>query len=204
MTRNKTIGERIAAVRAQHHESQDILAAALGVKRQVVGYWETGERPIKTEMLAEIAARYGVSADYLLGLSEASTTEPELKAVCDFIGLSEDAVKALQRITRSRAAGSEEMITVNDYIAQALPRVLDALDLIGIKTGIAASNIWYDKNPDYELLQELEEGIQVSLYRYAKLCESIPDAIDLGVQEIMDDIWKAMHSTAEAADNGND
>ena len=67
---NKTIGYRIAAARSKTDDSQADLAAALGVKREMVTYWENGTRPIKAETIIEIAKRYNVSADFLLGLSE--------------------------------------------------------------------------------------------------------------------------------------
>ena len=65
---NENIGQRIAIIRNHMKESQEELAEALGVKRQLISYWENGERSIRTEMLAAIAKRYNVSADYLLGL----------------------------------------------------------------------------------------------------------------------------------------
>ena len=43
-----------------------------------------------------MARYFEVPVDYLLGLSNAkSTNEPELKAICDYTGLSEEAVKIL-------------------------------------------------------------------------------------------------------------
>lgn len=45
--------------------------------------------------LSKIADYYGVSTDYLLGRTNIPTTDTEIKAVCEYTGLSEKAVKVL-------------------------------------------------------------------------------------------------------------
>ena len=39
---------------------------------------------------------FGVSADYLLGLSDAPTSNKDIKAICEYTGLSESAVESLR------------------------------------------------------------------------------------------------------------
>lgn len=102
---NKIIGYRIAAVRSVAKESQGDLAAALGVKREMVNYWENGTRPIKAEMIVAIAKKYGVSADYLLGFTAPDVKTPsiETRAICDYTGLNENAVEMLRWYTTTHA-----------------------------------------------------------------------------------------------------
>ena len=50
-------------------------------------------------MLLRIAKYYNVSADYLLGLSENSTVEPDMKAAVKCTGLSEKSIEKLKGIT---------------------------------------------------------------------------------------------------------
>ncbi len=45
--------------------TQDVLAFKLGVKRQTISMWETGESAPKTEMLPEIAKIFGCTIDDL-------------------------------------------------------------------------------------------------------------------------------------------
>ena len=96
-----SLGWRIAKAREEdekrHHEkeSQQQLADALGVKREIVAYWESGARVPKPEQIAAIAEHCHVSADFLLGLTENTTRDEDLRSVCDYTGLVEDAVMFL-------------------------------------------------------------------------------------------------------------
>ena len=90
---NKTIGYKIAETRGKADESQADLAAALGVKREMVTYWENGTRPIKAETIIEIAKRYNVSADYLLGLSDSPAVSEDMRTAVKVTGLTEKAIE---------------------------------------------------------------------------------------------------------------
>lgn len=59
----------------------------------------TAECPIST--VVKIARYYNVSTDYLLGLTQAKTTDSDLKSVCDYTGLSEEAIKTICGISKS-------------------------------------------------------------------------------------------------------
>ena len=50
---------------------------------------------MRVEYLRCLADFYGVSADYLIGLSDYRTTDKDMAAVCDFTGLSEASVSTL-------------------------------------------------------------------------------------------------------------
>lgn len=89
---NKKIGLRIAKAREAARESQADLAAALGVKREMVTYWENGTRPIKAETIIAIADRYNVSADWLLGLSHARTRDRSIEGAVSVTGLNEKSI----------------------------------------------------------------------------------------------------------------
>lgn len=209
MTCNRIIGDRIASIRGEKGESQEALAAALGVKRQVIGYWETGARPIKAETLAQIAERYHVSADYLLGLSPDPTTDTDIKAVCDYTRLSESAIHTIREVSMQHHG----LLSVDNFILECLSDIMMGLSLVAIKTRIARNTAAHESltrlPPDgqYELLQSVQEGIEVSLFRFSKLCEKIPDALGFGVKSISDEISSSLYKLLEdleAADHGND
>ena len=63
-------GQRLQALREQSGESRKALGAELDVSDVQIGYMETGQRTTTLEKLALICEHYGVSADYLLGLSD--------------------------------------------------------------------------------------------------------------------------------------
>lgn len=103
---NKTIGYKIAEMRGKADESQADLAAALGVKREMVTYWENGTRPIKAETIIEIAKRYKVSADYLLGLSDSPAVSEDMKTAVKVTGLTEKAIENASKFC-SPVSGTE-------------------------------------------------------------------------------------------------
>lgn len=94
MERN-IIGARIEHLRKESGQTQKEVADAIGVKRETVNQWESGTRDLKTGAIIALAKHFHVTSDYILGLSVAKTTDTDLKAVCDYTGLSEDAVNKL-------------------------------------------------------------------------------------------------------------
>ena len=55
-----------------------------------------GDRNITTDYLVKYAKYFGVSVDYLLGLSNTPSYDTNLRAVCDYTGLNEKAVNTLK------------------------------------------------------------------------------------------------------------
>ena len=62
-----TLGEKLQRLRKARGMSQEELAAQMGVSRQAVSRWETGETVPSTDTLKEIAKVFQVSVDRLLG-----------------------------------------------------------------------------------------------------------------------------------------
>ena len=60
-----------------------------------------GTSQCSAENLVKIANYYKVSVDYLLGLTDISTTNKDLRFVCDYTGLSEKAVTTLKAYNES-------------------------------------------------------------------------------------------------------
>ena len=54
-----------------------------------------GDREVNSDFIVRYAKFFNVSADYLLGLSDAPTSDKELQGVCDYTWLSPNAVKKL-------------------------------------------------------------------------------------------------------------
>ena len=67
------IADRISALRAQHNMTQTELAKRLGLTRSGVNAWEMGISVPSTQYIVELAALFGVSTDFLLGLSSEAT-----------------------------------------------------------------------------------------------------------------------------------
>ena len=87
--------KRLRILFDEHCKSQDDLANKLVVSRQTVGGWLNGISIPDIEVLTEMAQLFGVSADYLLGLSDAESPDVSVRAASEYTGLSEDAVQRL-------------------------------------------------------------------------------------------------------------
>ncbi len=58
-----------------------------------------GKAMCPIDNLVKISQYYGVSADYLLGLSDEPTTDTNMSAVCKFTGLTEKSVSVLTQVS---------------------------------------------------------------------------------------------------------
>lgn len=64
-----SMGARLAQERRSQNLTQEQLAEKLGVTRQAVSRWESDAAYPETEKIVRMAALFGVSCDYLLGVS---------------------------------------------------------------------------------------------------------------------------------------
>ncbi len=92
---SKIIGCRINAQLAAQGKKQKDLAKHLGVTDNTVSYFASGARTPNLNQLCEIAKYFNVSTDYLLGLTPHRTSDKDIRAICDYTGLSEEAVRFL-------------------------------------------------------------------------------------------------------------
>ena len=92
------IGQRIMGLRGKNgNETQEALAASVGVSREIIQHWERGTRHIKAEHIVALADHFGVSTDFLLGKSEAEN--PEFHYFAKYTKFSNDTIRALQKIS---------------------------------------------------------------------------------------------------------
>lgn len=113
----KKIGARITYLREARGLSQKALSdelAKLGlvVRRETITQWENGTRDLKTEYLAKLSEFFDVSADWLLGLTDAPERTP---AAADELGLSYKAVDALRSLSQEEIACIDRMICSRSY-----------------------------------------------------------------------------------------
>lgn len=84
--------------RTKFYESnltQEALAKELGVSRPTVFGWFEGKNLPDILSLEKIARYFGVSADFLLGLSDVESPDISTRAAVEYTGLSEGAVERL-------------------------------------------------------------------------------------------------------------
>ena len=95
INKNEVFLNRFRELDNQKPKSLDELAGIFGVTRQTVSKWMSGTSIPNIEALVKMANFYNVSADYLLGISDAVSADVNVKAAMEYTGLSEEAVEWL-------------------------------------------------------------------------------------------------------------
>ena len=120
-------GEKIAICRKNHRLSQEDLASQLGISRQAVSRWETGETMPDCERIIQLSRLFGVSTDYLL-LEERQTPDPTDgtgTAAALPAAPAEDAAEALRRRFR---IGLGIALTLSGILIAITALILAALE----------------------------------------------------------------------------
>lgn len=86
---------RLLELRNARNKKRQEVADDIGISRASLEYYEKGQRKPDIEVLTLLAKYYDVSTDYLLGLSNAKTTDRDIKFICEYTGLSEKSVNIL-------------------------------------------------------------------------------------------------------------
>lgn len=97
-TENGVFPKRLKEIMKERGENQTSLAKKITeqyvtIQRQTISLYMNGQSKPDTERLTAIAKVLDVSADWLLGLSDVQSMDGEVKQVCNYTGLSEDAIK---------------------------------------------------------------------------------------------------------------
>jgi len=95
------IGVRIEGRRKEKGLTQQGLAESVGVLRETVKQWESGERQVKAESLAKLAKCLDVPADWLLGISNVKSYNLTAQSLHKSTGLSETAIWNLRAFSKS-------------------------------------------------------------------------------------------------------
>ena len=83
-------GNRLRALRIAKGWTQSQLSSRLGLTKSVISAYETALRYPSYDILIRIAALFGVSSDYLLGIEAAQTL--------DVTGLSDEHVELVRKL----------------------------------------------------------------------------------------------------------
>ena len=79
---NKTLEQYLKTLRKACNYSQEFVASHLNITRQTYSHYETGQRQPTQEALIKLSNIFGVTVDYLLGISDSSSSlDKELEGV---------------------------------------------------------------------------------------------------------------------------
>lgn len=89
---------RFAELKKESGETNKDLQDVFGLSLSALINYQTGKRIPDIAFLHKLAQHFGVSADYLLGLSDVRSTEQDIQAACEVTGLSEKAIENIQNV----------------------------------------------------------------------------------------------------------
>lgn len=153
MDNRTVIGSRINSALAFSNKKQKELAAHLGVPDNTISYFCSGKRVPNAEQIIEISKFLNVSADYLLGLTDNKTTDITVKAICEYTGLSDEAVESLAEYINIDCLDGYGLCP-GDYN-------LDQLDVEEVESLANTLHIDYFGDP-VQTLKEIEEFVLIN------------------------------------------
>lgn len=100
METKEIFAKHLIELREEKEITQQTLADDLGITRQSLSLYEKAERTINIDLIVKIADYFNVSTDYLLGRTDVKTTESNIKAVCDYLYISELSANNIRKIAQ--------------------------------------------------------------------------------------------------------
>lgn len=156
--------------------TQEEIAKKVNTSRQNVGNWLNGKSKPDIYALTEIAKGYGVSTDWLLGLTDVKSNNIKVKNICEYTGITEDNLHFIKNIAAfdniNKSGDKYSYIDTFNMLLEALNyngRILLALhnlvntsrkDYRTIEDEIMEKICSYKNNKDFDLISDFSQWIQ--------------------------------------------
>lgn len=108
------------------------LADATGINRVTLTNYENGTRHPDARILTILARYFGVSLDYLVGISDIKDQDPVIRMICMYTGLDEIEVRKLHEYYKSSNKPIDEKTSLDFLLADALNMINDLLGSTGL------------------------------------------------------------------------
>lgn len=176
MNTTEVFAERFKQLRTDKGLSLQKIAQDLDVTAQSLSLYEKGQRTINIDLLKRIAEYFGVSSDYLIGLSDVAATDIKKKTVCGYTGLSEtsiDDIVFIKNNTCKDVQQAADSIISNGFL-------FDLANAFAVLRG--ESNVYIEKLKSQKCsedeLEQLEFKIDTYRYRLIKAFDKYVSGYD--------------------------
>ena len=205
-TLREQVGERITVLRetrglSQRDLSDELAKLGLVVRRETITQWENGTRDLKTEYLSMLSEFFGVSADWLLGLTDAPERTP---AAVDELGLSPDAVSYLRGLTVLRRDSNVSEAEKRYFPISVLSAMLESRDFESVLSWCAEyirlvntpCSLLYSTTEEYKKLSAVlgRHGYVVTAPDRLAMC-LFSERITNTLEKLLEDISKKVAET---------
>lgn len=160
----ENFGKRLRRLRKERGLTQDDIAAAIGVSRQIISRWERNEAVPKAGNLTALADTLGISADYLL---HGKTNFPATPEVPVEVPLNEQILEIaeLAEAVLETEEPNAPFLTVTSVPA---PEVLSLLSENNFEEEIAESKL-ADEIPEKKKRKRLKWTLAEKIFLFASL-----------------------------------
>ena len=86
----------------EHDITKQKLSEEIGVSRQAISQYCDGSTIPNADKLLKIAEFFNVSTDYLLGSTEAQTTDTDIKFMCEYTGIKDTSINNLHYLKEGK------------------------------------------------------------------------------------------------------
>lgn len=174
-------GERFKDARLiwNRHGKQTMaqVRAETGVSASMISDLENDrDRRVDYREIGKLAAHYGVSVDWLLGLTETRSPDPRVQAACRYTGLSENTVGLLRLDPDvSRVLNALSQSKRSPAFSQ-LANFARAFRRIGIEAAEAAKFL-LSEDPARSAADAArrKEALELAVFHFSEVCREIPD-----------------------------
>ena len=154
------LGEKLLALRKEKNMSQERLAELLGVSRQAVSKWETGESLPDVDKVVRLSQILGVTTDHLLLDHVEETPEEAPKETEPLMQKMEAAPQpekkpGLAAMVTGIVLGSVGLLT--NLVIWILSTMIEVPDARNVSWTDDAGQIWYHTEAGYSFLRFVEE-----------------------------------------------
>lgn len=193
---------RLSEIMREHKVSQEKLASALGVKRQTVSLYKTGQSSPNAEQLCKIALFFNVSADWLLGISEVKSQDSDIQQICKQTGLSEDIVGWLRICSKGHqndSSNSQIVSNFNTFFRQSGEELFEFLEDLNWYAEYSKSTIKICKDikQDLEKSQEADDLSLIDLDEWMEQLKPMMKEIRYKRFECIDSLTKRFDAAFE-------
>ena len=184
-----TTGERIQTARKAKKLTQKQLADQLGVVSGTVQQYELGKRQPRIEQLQRIASVLGVSVEYLMGSTYVQSIDPDLRMICEYTGLSEDAISYLHKLASFHESYDSRKEVLSSLLERKSFDMMLALCCQYVNLMKSEPHLRYQTTAEYDAMSKAlkQHGFVISLpdeQANALFCERITNLL----RTLLDDI----------------
>lgn len=152
------------------------------MQRQTISLYMNGQSKPDTERLTLLCKALNVSADYLLGLAEHETPNEDMRAMCEYTGLSEEALDVLFIGACLKSIQGRGYSVFDDLLKKYGLRLNHALVDLWDSTESAKdflNNLSREPSNNaftgFETFESVSQEVELSVFRLSKICNEILD-----------------------------